>query len=504
MLSRHFAGLLTLAVSGLLSFNGPGTAVAAEAKTDAADPVEKVQKLNRYAMQLFDDLNFALAEKSLLEALGILEKANLVNAPASLATHGNLAVLYSVGIRNPDKAVAEFKKALAIKPDLRMSKQRATPETEANLGRARAELGVAPAPAPAAAAASKETMAPKRAEGTAGGLKCPDGGEIQAGDDVSLKCLSSELRAASVVLFYKPNGAEEYVSVSMTKGESSGGVTTWTGKIPGADTKTKWVPMYVEARNEAGTPIGYAGRADSPNVITVKGAEEGGQAAARASAEGDEDGEEEDEVEEEIDDNNPLARLENERRRESQGSKGTWTFALGVGSGIGIAVGKYTEAFGSKYGVQFKQGIAPAWLGHALPEVGYFIGRNTALTLTGRFQWMQGMPKGAATGAISGLLRLLFFSERDGKVRWYFATAAGGGEGIRLRVNATVSDPTTDNPIGTVYDSVRGGPFLAGLGGGMAYKLTRRWYWTIDSQVLVGIPHPSSVLDLSTGVRWMH
>ncbi len=206
MLSRHFAGSLTLALSLLLNAGGVLAAPAADAKADSsANPVEKVQKLNRYAMQLFDDLNFAMAEKTLLEAAGILDKANLSNSPASLATHGNLAVLYSVGLKNPDKAVAEFKKALAVKPDLKMSKQRATAETEANLARARAEMGGAPVPAPKPVASVKATASvpePKRADAaSASGLKCPGGGEIQAGDDVTLKCLTSGLRAASVVLY---------------------------------------------------------------------------------------------------------------------------------------------------------------------------------------------------------------------------------------------------------------------------------------------------------------
>jgi hypothetical protein len=84
MLSRHFARPLTLA--SLLFLTLGQAVVAAEAKAEEA-AVEKVQKLNRYAMELFDDRNFALAEKTLLESLGILEKANLGSAPAILATH---------------------------------------------------------------------------------------------------------------------------------------------------------------------------------------------------------------------------------------------------------------------------------------------------------------------------------------------------------------------------------------------------------------------------------
>ena len=509
MLSRHFAGLLTLTV--LLSWGQPQAASAAEAKADAsADPVEKVQKLNRYAMQLFDDLNFALAEKSLLEALGILEKNNLASAPASLSTHGNLAVLYSVGLKNPDKAVSEFKKALAIKPDLKMSKQRATPETETALSRARAEMGMAPAAVAPKPAPVKETTPEPRHSESGGALKCPDGGEIQAGDDVTLKCLSSGGRAAQVTLYYKANGSDDFKALPMEKGDSSGGTTTWTATIPGSDTNSKWVPMYFEAKNDAGSPVASSGRADSPNVITVKGGESGsGEASPRNGGEGDEEGEDDGEGEEEIDDNNPLARLENERRREREGSRGTWTFAGGLGSGFGYAAGKSTEAFGNQ-GVQFKSGLAPAYLGHAVIEIGYFIGRNTAMTLTGRHQWIPGSKYGPnptdrkASGAHSALLRFLFFTEREGRLRWYYALAAGGGEGFRLRVNATINDDQ-GRPTGKIDDTVRGGPFVVSpLGGGMTYRITKRLHWTVDTQLLFGIPKYSTVLDLTTGIRWMH
>jgi hypothetical protein len=116
MLRRHFAGSLTALSTALLvlaqplAAQGGDEAKPPEAKgADEADPVDKVQQLNRTAMQYFDDLNYAMAEKTLLEALTIVEKANLANGPAGLATNGNLAVLYSVGLGKPDKAVFHFK-----------------------------------------------------------------------------------------------------------------------------------------------------------------------------------------------------------------------------------------------------------------------------------------------------------------------------------------------------------------------------------------------------------
>ena len=499
MSSKHIAGSVLILTTFLALLGRPQAAPAAEGKADAAaDPVAKVQKMNRYAMQLFDDLNYALAEKTLLDALAIVEKSNLASGSAGLATHGNLAVLYSIGLKNPDKAVFHFKKALAIKPDLKMSKQRATPETEANLARAKAEMSGSMAvrkPAQAAVEASADA-----------GIKCPTGGEVQAGDDVTLKCLTSaEVRATTVMLFYKPSGSDEFQVIEMTKSGTSGGTTTWVGKIPGAQTKAKWIPVYFEARDDSGISLAASGREDSPSVIALKGGDAGSAPVASApagegqNAEGEE--EEEEEEGEEIDDDNPLARLENERRREHEGSKGTWWVSGGVGAGFGYAHANSTEAFG-KYKVGFNPGLA-ASVGHGTVELGYFIGRQTALSLGGRFQRIiPPGPTGTATGALTGLLRVLFFTEDQGKVRWYFAGAVGGGEGFRFQVDATVTD-ASGKPIGTVKDTVRGGPYVAGFGGGMLYKLNRHLRWTIETQALLGFPHYSAVLDLTTGLRWM-
>lgn len=457
-----------------------------KAEDDAeAEVVAKIQQINRTAMLHFDDLNFALAEKALLEALAVIKDAGLTSGPAVLSTHGNLAVLYSAGLKQPDKAVAHFKAALALKPDLKLSKLRATPETEANLARAKAEMGGA-----------------QPAED--GALSCPTSGEIQAGDEVTVTCTTIEsLPAAAVRLNYKANDSEEYQVVQMTKEGTSGGVTTWVAKIPGSQTQAKSIPFFVAAIDASGATLTSSGREDSPNIIEVRAAGVVAGPPPVTEAEGEE--EEDDEYEEEIDDENPLAALERERWKEHHGSKGTWLISMGAGSGLGYAYGKATEAFG-KYGVGFNPGIAPASLGHLVWEVAYFVGRKTALSVGGRHQGIFGGPAGTATGAHSVLARSLFFTEEgEGKVRWYFALAAGGGEGFRMTVNASINDVDTGAPTGyTVKDTVRGGPFVAGAGGGMLYRIGRRWHLSLDTQVLGGFPHFSAVLDLTGGVRWQY
>ena len=518
MRRRQFAGSLTalstllLLLARPLAASGGDETKAPEAKpeangADAADPMAKVQQLNRTAMQYFDDLNFAMAEKTLLEALAVVEKANLGSGPAGLSTNGNLAVLYSVGLKKPDKAVFHFKKALAIKPDLKLSKQRAAPETEANLARARAEMAgggpaAAPGPAPTPAAPKSAELA---GEAGTGEFRCPIGGEVNAGDEITLRCMtSSSLQPSTVMLYYKLSAAPEFEVARMTKEGTSGGSTAWVAKVPAPRTQGTSVLFYFEANDPSGNTLAQSGSEESPNTIAVKGGEAAVGAGPPPVAEGEgEEGEEEEEEGEEIDDNNPLAGLERERWREHQGSKGTFWISLSFGTGVGYASGHKTEAFG-KYGVGFNPGIAPATTGQGVLELGYFIGRQTALAITSRDQAIFGGLPGTATGANSVLLRMLFFTEDTGKLRWYFALAAGGGEGFRLQVTADVRD-SNGNPTGQkVKDTVLGGPILAGIGTGMQLKLTRHFRWIVDTQFLLGIPHTSAVLDLTTGIRWQH
>jgi hypothetical protein len=505
MLSRRFVGFTSVLLLFLLVSARTPRAAEADKAGDSADPATKAQRLNRYAMQLFDDLNYALAEKTLLRALAGVEKANLVDGPAGLATHGNLAVLYSQGLRNPEKAVFHFKKALAIKPELKLGKQRSTPETEANLARARSEM--AGGAAPQGKEAEPVIQAAHGDSTGTNGLKCPSGGEIQAGDEITLKCTTAgALRPSTVMVYYKANGGDQYQVLQMSKASVAGDTTTWAAKIPGSDTKAAWVPLYFEARDDSGATLALSGRDDSPSVIAVKGAQKTAAAEPVAASvesgdEGEEEGDENEEEGDEVDDSNPLARLEKERWREHQGSKGTWWLSLGVGSGFGYAGGHSTEAFG-KYGIGFNPGLAFAGLGQAVPEVGYFFGRNTAVALTGRLQAILPRgPAGTATGALTGLLRLLFFTEDNGKVRWYFACAAGAGDGFRFQVEAQVLN-SSGNPTGTVKDTVRGGPYVVGVGDGLIFKLGRHWRWTVDEQALVGFGNVSVVFDLTTGARY--
>jgi hypothetical protein len=64
-------------------------------------------------------------------------------------------------------------------------------------------------------------------------------------------------------------------------------------------------------------------------------------------------------------------------------------------------------------------------------------------------------------------------------------------------------DPNTGKAVPPAKDTVRGGPFVAGAGGGMEYKVSRHFRWTLDTQLLIGFTNVSGVLDLGTGLRYL-
>jgi hypothetical protein len=459
-----------------------------------ADGVARLQKANRTATELCGAGKFQEAEKLLIGAIQDAVNADLGDNPALVSAHGILGLIYSRGIKDDRRAVEHFKQALRLKPDLKLNKSSSTPEADKNFSRAWAEIQAGdddapPAAPPSAPAADDEPVATVGSDG----LTCPASAEIQVGDDVTLRCLTTGITPAKVVLSFKPAGQDSFQSLPMTSTPSADGSRmTWTARIPGSATVGQVVPYFFEARDKKGTLIAQAGAEDNPNLITIKGGDQTEPDTAGAT--------------EPIDDNDPLARHREARRRERDGSKGTAWFSLGVGTGFGRAKGGETEAFGKSDRITSKAGLAWASLGQLVPEIGYFLDNNWALSITGRLQYVptgQSLPNSdhnekvasqVAKGALSALLRLMYFGEEDGGWRFYGAAAVGGGEGFRYRV-------TVQSTIGDIKDTQRGGPLVGGLAGGALCRLNKSWHWVFETGLLVGFPDTSAVLDVSTGIR---
>ena len=274
----------------------------------------------------------------------------------------------------------------------------------------------------------------------------------------------------------------------------------YEGKIPKKAVTGKSVQFYFEGRNADGKAVVSNGRSDSPNLILIRE-----EAAAEAA-------EEETGVNKQALDTeeNPL-----EERDESQGprlylgkvdtskigldtrygNRRLW-IGIGVGSGYGYAKGHGLEARTDLQG-DFVPGLAWAGLGHLAPEIGFQITPDFALSLEGRNQWIPQPAKYSkftATGAQSVLARALFYT-RQSRLRFYGALDAGGGEGFRFILHP-------DPQLPDFKDTVRGGPILAGLGGGLYYEMSHGVSFVTEINALAGFPIFSVVGDLNLALQF--
>lgn len=473
--------LVACALTCLGVVSSPRRAAAQSTEAQVARASD-VLRLNREAMELYESLDFELAEKQLLEALAVARKNGLENHTVTAKTHANLALVYS-GLKRQDQAVAEFKAALAIRPDYRPSKEQSSPDTDKLFNRAKRELAAGgTAGAEAASAAVPAAAETGGAPGVTDALRCPTAGEVDAGDDITLKCVTSaELPATSVVLYYKRAGVGDFIAVPMRAPDPGARKAVWSAKIPGNVVSGDWLPFYFEAKGQSGEALALSGRDDSPNILTIRGSAGRGSKAkpTTSSLSGDED-------------ENPLEEIAR-RGEPGAGPREGVFFGLAVGSGMGYAGGDGVEAYHNQVR-GFTAGVAPAVLGHIAPEIGFYLNRTTALLLQGRLQYIPRDTTVTAGGAVAALAKILFFTS-PGRSRFYGALAAGGGEGFRLSVQATRTDGTV------ITDTVRGGPLVAGLGGGYVYDLSPTFAWLLETNAYTGFPKFSAVVDLNTGIR---
>jgi hypothetical protein len=113
---------------------------------DAAD-VESVAKMNRKALEEYDDLNFDGARKTLEAALEACQQDGLERHPVAADAHLLLgAVILAGGAAARADAVAELRKALEIRPGVKLPERIVNPEIEAALDQAAAAVRAAGAP----------------------------------------------------------------------------------------------------------------------------------------------------------------------------------------------------------------------------------------------------------------------------------------------------------------------------------------------------------------------
>ena len=169
-LGRFVSSRLAVVVVGILL-----AAPVAFAAPPAGDPaaVNKVTELNRKALAAYSQQDWDSAKDLLKQALQICADANLDQHPITARTHLHFGAVAIVGFKQREAGIKQFKRALEIQPDIKLTKAIVTPE-----------LTDAFEEAQLASTGGNEGAAPAAAGGEAGGAEgAAEGGEAAPATD---------------------------------------------------------------------------------------------------------------------------------------------------------------------------------------------------------------------------------------------------------------------------------------------------------------------------------
>jgi hypothetical protein len=125
--AAFFASLLVSSLAVLAA--APTPALAANPKGDQA-AVEKVTALNKQALDAYGKENYDDARALLKEALELCATARLDQHPITARTHIHFGVVAIVGFKQREVGIKQFRKALEIQPDIKLTKSLVTPELQ--------------------------------------------------------------------------------------------------------------------------------------------------------------------------------------------------------------------------------------------------------------------------------------------------------------------------------------------------------------------------------------
>lgn len=473
--------------------------VCLPAQAQDADVLAKVTDLNTKAVNAYENLEMDEAAKLLRQALELCAAEGLNDHKAKARTHIHLGMILIGGLKERDRGIVQFKRALEIDPTIKLTKRITNPEIQAAFDEvargAAAEQPTAEKPVeekPVQEVARREE--PKQPRRVQGIFHQPIT-EARLGSQVVVKAaVENGLRAERVVLAYRPDGAAEFAARDMEKEGS-----WYVASIPEIATEGSIVAYYIEARNKGGAPLAANGSANEPHVISLAKSSRvagGAEAEVEASAE---EGEEEEEEDEE--------------------DKPTLFVALALGTGVGYASGSPEVNPVNNAGKPLKySGPAPARLVHLAPEIGYYSSASFILSVQGRLQLVTGANEvlhdtcpansdglkrcDPARGAVAFLGKATWLLGSGGAFRTLASVAAGVGA-IRHLVDLgnQLDDcgPKKDQPC---QDTIVSGMVLLGPGFGFTYELTPAIALLGNVQALIGFPKPTVNLDVNLGVSF--
>src|SRR4051812_23357799 len=120
-----FRVVFLVALVSLLTFAIPGVAAAQD---QAA--VSKVTNLNKKAIDAYNKQDYESARALLKEALELCASAGLDKHAIRARTHIHFGIVAIVGFKQREVGLKQFRKALDVQPDIKLTKTLATPELQ--------------------------------------------------------------------------------------------------------------------------------------------------------------------------------------------------------------------------------------------------------------------------------------------------------------------------------------------------------------------------------------
>jgi len=128
-LRRPFS-LLFVLVAVVVGVQIATTAVASAAPAGDPAAVAKVTNLNKKALEAYNQQDYDAARDLLKQALEICSSAGLDQHPITARTHVHFGVVAIVGFKQREVGLKQFRKALEIEPDIKLTKSLVTPELQ--------------------------------------------------------------------------------------------------------------------------------------------------------------------------------------------------------------------------------------------------------------------------------------------------------------------------------------------------------------------------------------
>jgi hypothetical protein len=515
--------------------------------------LKEMEELNRAAISDMRKGRAPEARKQLVEAVRVGTEAGLQEDPLMARTYLALGALYAGPLKDRNRAVANMSKALAINPGVKLGGALATAPARRALATARSdrkseaarkgEAARRPEPAPAAEPAPERVARaearpappppepaaepapepprkprrplrvetepvvvaasppPEPAPAAAAGdepLTCPVPDQAPPDTDMTLRCVVQPGLKPRLSLYYRPSGSELFTEVPMRSSKKG----YYRGVVPASAINGKSLQFYIEGR---GTPKLASGNAESPNLILVRegAAPVGSGPLGGGGGDADQDDDDDDEPPGVSSaDENPLAGVERERERERADlhtrPATRWWAGFGMGSGFGWQPGGQLEF---RKDQQVAAGPLGPGLMHIMPEVGYQLSSQLAVSLQARAQFVPTQGSGDPTpgrpaNKAFALLVRASYSIGEANTRPFISLCGGGGDGFRLRV-----PPQRQSGL-VRSDTVKGGPLLGGAGLGVIHHFNPHIAWSTELRGLAGFPTTAYMVELGTGIEF--